>query len=101
MQVCVDTSKFEVEKSMRADKNDPNIFYPKCDFCGSEYQYSEHIFNGHYLKYYELNACKGCVPDIRSDIPPVYENICVTKLVELKKELPQRNNQGTLPAFVS
>ena len=68
-----------------------------CSFCGKKFQMSHHVYDGKYLKRYDLNACHACYSSNHDGWGPSCEKIIISHLNERGLEVPDRNEKGWLP----
>ncbi len=68
-----------------------------CDLCGSKYQMGSGIYNGKYIKLYELNVCMPCYDGNWDGWNPHYEELIVAHLNKKGLPIPEKNAKGWLP----
>ena len=72
-------------------------FIYNCDFCGSEFQFCPHIYNGKRIENYQLTVCKGCWDGNWDSWGPMVEQQLIAHLKERGIPIPKRNEKGWLP----
>ena len=66
-----------------------------CDFCGNKYQFGPHVYDGKYIKRYDMNVCLTCYngnKDGWADISKIIKH-----LKEKGLPIPETNAKGWLP----
>jgi hypothetical protein len=65
----------------------------KCFFCGSEFQFSEHIYAGKAFREWDVSLCDYCYNASSDGVGPVHEGLLLHHLAAQGIE-PQRNEKG-------
>ncbi len=75
---------------------DQNIMHP-CFMCGSQFQMGEHIYDGKYIRRYDIIVCMPCWDGNRDGWTPDYETRLIAHLENEGIPIPERNENGWLP----
>lgn len=72
-------------------------FTCKCFLCGKEHSMGPHIYDGKWVRYYEMQVCKWCYDGNHDGWNPSYEEKILNHIHEKGIEEPERNDDGLLP----
>jgi len=75
---------------------DQNIMHP-CFMCGSQFQMGEHIYDGKYIRRYDITVCMACWDGNWDGWTPDYETRLIAHLENEGILIPERNEKGWLP----
>ncbi len=75
---------------------DQNIMHP-CFMCGSQFQMGEHIYDGKYIRRYDITVCMTCWDGNWDGWAPHYETRLIAHLENEGIPIPERNEKGWLP----
>lgn len=74
----------------------PKFMY-KCFMCDTEFQMGPHVYNGRYIKRYNISVCSACYTASWDGWAPHYEERLIAHLKEKGLPIPERNEKGKLP----
>ncbi len=69
----------------------------RCDMCGNQFQMGPHVYDGKYIKRYDLSVCKLCYDGNWDGWGPNHEDRLIQHLKEKRISLPPRNEKGWIP----
>ncbi|OGP22949.1 MAG: hypothetical protein A2038_11975 [Deltaproteobacteria bacterium GWA2_57_13] len=72
-------------------------FKETCFMCGSEFRMGAGIYNGHYIRRYQISACKACWAGNWDGWHPHYEARLIEHLKAKRIPVPKRNAKDLLP----
>lgn len=68
-----------------------------CFTCGKEFQYEEHIYDGKWIKSYEIEVCMSCWKNNVDGWTSYYGNKIIKHLHNKGFAIPSMNEKGFLP----
>jgi len=68
-----------------------------CFMCGSQFQMGEHIYDGKYIRRYDIVVCMSCWDGNWDGCTLDYETHLITHLEKEGIPIPERNEKGLLP----
>ena len=71
-------------------------FMYRC-LCGNEFQMGPQIYNGKYIRRYDITVCKTCWAGNWDGWVPHYEKDLIEHLNKKGLTIPERNAKGLLP----
>lgn len=68
-----------------------------CALCGNKYQMGKDVYDGQYIKLYDMTVCNNCYILNYDCWGSYYENKILQHLKEKQMPIPKRNSDGCLP----
>ncbi len=68
-----------------------------CFICTNEYEMGFGVYDGKYIRRYDINVCKGCYDGNWDGWNPANEKKLIDHLNEKGLPVPERNEKGWLP----
>ena len=72
-------------------------FKETCFMCSSEFHMGAGIYNGQYIRHYQISVCKACWAGNSDGWHPQYENRLIKHLNAKGIPVPKPNAKGLLP----
>ncbi len=68
-----------------------------CFMCGSPFQMGPHLYEGEFIRHYQVSICSTCYKGNWDGWAPHYEHRLVAHLKKNGLPIPERNAKGWLP----
>ena len=65
-----------------------------CFFCNSEFRMGAGVYNGRYIRRWQISVCDSCLAANQDGLTPVYESRFLAHLKEKGIPIPKRNAKG-------
>ncbi len=72
-------------------------FMDKCFICDGQFQMGPHVYDGRYIKSYNISVCMSCYEGNWDGWAPPYEQRLIDHLKEKGLPIPSRNAKDLLP----